>query len=205
MQQLSLLAPWHAIHGTPLFNVMLRAMGARVGRDVFLGSVFFELPHLLDIGDGASVGSFTILSNIVVERGEFVVGTVRIGREANVGSSAVVAVGAAVGDFAQLKSQSSLAAGVRIPDREVWDGSPARCVATGRQTGARPGATWWRVHVAEPLLFVLLVRLPRPSAPTTLTRPAAAAGAQAVVGELVFYVRARLLRPAAPNPPAPPA
>ena len=150
------IAPAYLLSGSSLYNGYLRAMGAQIGRDVVVGSVTIRQPHLLRIGDGASLGSNVNLENVRVERGELVVGAIEIGREAHVGSYAVMEGDSAIGDFGRLEGLAALARGGRIGACEVWDGAPAQ--RQGRwspeQRPPRPEVTRLR-RAGEALFFSL--------------------------------------------------
>ncbi len=112
--------------GTPWMPWYLRALGARVGRDVMADMITLAAPELLTVEDGVSLGTFVNIENARVERGELVVGAVRLGREAVVDSYAVLEEDTELGELARLGGQSALGAGRKIPAGEIWEGAPAR-------------------------------------------------------------------------------
>lgn len=116
----------YLLASTPWLPLYLRALGARVGRDVMIDTVTLGAPELLAIGDGASLGTFVNIENARVEGGELILGPVRIGREAVVESYAVLENDTALGEYSLLRGQSALSAGRQIPAGETWDGAPAR-------------------------------------------------------------------------------
>ena len=154
--RLQQLAPAYLLSGCALYNGYLRAMGAQVGKDVVVGSVTIRQPHLLRIGDGASIGSNVNLENVRVERGELVVGAVDIGAEGYVGSYAVMEGDTAIAPWGRLEGLAALERGARVGANEIWDGSPAKFVRQ-RQCGerpARPPVTRAR-RIGESLFFAL--------------------------------------------------
>ncbi|MEG1766977.1 MAG: amino acid adenylation domain-containing protein [Comamonas sp.] len=154
--RLQQLAPAYLLSGCALYNGYLRAMGAQVGKDVVVGSVTVRQPHLLRIGDGASIGSNVNLENVRVERGELVVGAIDIGAEGYVGSYAVMEGDTAIAPWGRLEGLAALARGARVAANEIWDGSPAKFVRH-RQCGerpARPPVTRAR-RIGESLFFAL--------------------------------------------------
>ena len=116
------------LSGTPLLCWYLRALGAKIGNDVIIDSVYLRSPDLLRIESGASVGTAVHIGNAGVEQGMLVLGPVRLGREAVVDSYAVLQNDTSVGDNARLGGLSALPAGQSVPDGENWEGSPARRV-----------------------------------------------------------------------------
>ena len=112
--------------GSPLYNVYLRCLGARVGA----GAVVLtrEIPvctDLLTIGPGAVVRKNTHLTGYRAVAGRMQTGPITIGADAVVGEFSVLDIGAALGDRAQLGHASSLQTGQVVPDGESWHGSPA--------------------------------------------------------------------------------
>ncbi|MGA2253085.1 MAG: Pls/PosA family non-ribosomal peptide synthetase, partial [Thermoguttaceae bacterium] len=116
------------LSGTPLLCWYLRGLGAKIGDDVIIDSVYLRSPDLLQIESGASVGVAVHIGNAGVEQGMLVLGPVHLGREAVVDSYAVLQNGTSVGNYARLGGLSALPARRSVPDGENWEGSPARRV-----------------------------------------------------------------------------
>jgi acyl-[acyl carrier protein]--UDP-N-acetylglucosamine O-acyltransferase len=68
------IAPVYLLAGSSLNRLYLRALGAKIGQNVHIGSVFIRMPALLQIDDGVSVGSHVNLENAKVEQGHLVLG-----------------------------------------------------------------------------------------------------------------------------------
>ena len=118
----------HLLAGTPWMPLYLRALGARVGREVMIETLTLGAPELLTIGDGASLGTFVNVENARVEGGWLILGPVQLEREAVVDSYAILENDTRLGERARLGGQSALAAGRKIPADEIWEGAPARAV-----------------------------------------------------------------------------
>ncbi|HEU4374120.1 MAG TPA: Pls/PosA family non-ribosomal peptide synthetase, partial [Telluria sp.] len=119
-------APVYLLGGSSLYNWWLRALGAKVGSDVIIGSMTLRAPDLLEIGDNVSIGNAVNFENARVERGRLLLGRISLGDDACVASYAVLEGNTAVGEAGHLEGQAALADGVRVPDGRVWGGSPAR-------------------------------------------------------------------------------
>ncbi|MBP9714626.1 MAG: amino acid adenylation domain-containing protein, partial [Sterolibacterium sp.] len=147
--------PTYLLNGSPLYIGWLRALGARIGHDVLIGSLTLRAHDLLDIGNGVSIGNAVNLENVRVERGELHVGPITLNDEACIGSYAVLEGDTGVGIHGHLDGQSALGSGMRVPAGRCWRGSPAH------DTGAvdtealppRPTVSRGRRH-AEMLLFM---------------------------------------------------
>ena len=115
--------------GSPLYNLYLRCLGARVGAGaVVLTRAVPVCTDLLTIGSGTIVRKDTHLSGYRVVAGRIQTGPITIGADAVVGEQSLLDIGAVLGDGAQLGHASSLQSGQVVPDGESWHGSPAvRC------------------------------------------------------------------------------
>ncbi|GAB3402676.1 non-ribosomal peptide synthetase [Massilia agilis] len=118
-------APSYLLSGSSLYNWWLRALGAKVGRDVVIGSMTLRAPELLSIGDNVSVGNAVNFENARVERGWLRLGAIRLDDDACVASYAILEGNTRVGRQGHLEGQSALPDGAAVPDGRVWSGSPA--------------------------------------------------------------------------------
>ncbi len=119
-------APVYLLSGSSLYVWWLRALGAKVGRDVNIGSTSLRAPDLLHIGDNVSIGNACNFENARVERGELRLGQITLGSESCVGSYSILEGGVSIADFGHLEGQSALSEGQAIPAGRIWRGSPAR-------------------------------------------------------------------------------
>ena len=124
--RLTNIAPVYLLAGSSLNRLYLRALGAKIGQNVHIGSVFIRMPALLQIDDGVSVGSHVNLENAKVEQGHLVLGRIHLKQESYVGSYSVLEENTCLEDYAHLKALSALPNGQTIPAHEIWDGAPAK-------------------------------------------------------------------------------
>ena len=125
-ERLMEMVPPYLIAGSPLQALYLRALGAKVGKHTSIGTISVGAPDLLEIGDGASIGASVNLENFRVEGDSWEVGPIRIGRDAYVGSYAVLEAGTVIEDGGRLDGLSSLCRGQRVAAGRIWSGSPSR-------------------------------------------------------------------------------
>ena len=149
-------APTYMIAGSSLYVLWLRALGARIGREVMVGSLTLRVPELLQIGDGASIGNAVNLENACVRGGLLHLGRIEIGRDASVGSFSVLEGDVSVCDGAHLQGQTALRSGERVPAGRIWAGSPAHDVGSDDPSvrPPRPAVTRGRLTL-ESLCFVV--------------------------------------------------
>lgn len=138
VRQLSRAVAVRYMAGTPLLGWYYRLLGARIGRDVFLGGAGLATPDLLDIGDGTSVGYDTSVDGSWVEDGLLQLAPIAIGKNCVVGNRSVLGGHTAMEDGSELGDLSYLAEGVRIPAGRRYVGSPAVDAGPAPARAARP-------------------------------------------------------------------
>ncbi|MCE3550917.1 amino acid adenylation domain-containing protein [Pseudonocardia sp. RS11V-5] len=113
--------------GSPLFNVYLRALGARVGRNVVILSRNVPVcTDLVTIGDDTVVRKDSSFNGYRAYAGRIRTGRVTLGSHVLVGERTVLDIDVAMGDGAQLGHASSLHTGQVVPAGQSWHGSPAQ-------------------------------------------------------------------------------
>ena len=119
--------PLRMFAGTPLFNVYLRALGAKIGHDVAIFSTTVPMcTDLITIGDGTVIRKDSVFKGYRAHRGMIQVGPVTLGRNVWVGEQTVIDIYTEMGDNSQLGHSSSLHRGQTVPANETWHGSPGR-------------------------------------------------------------------------------
>jgi non-ribosomal peptide synthetase-like protein len=119
-------APAYLLSGSSLNAWWLRSLGAKVGKDVIIGSMTLRAPDLLRIGDNVSIGNAVNFENARVERGFLHLGRITLGDDACVSSFAIMEGNTRVEALGHLEGQSALSDGGVVPAGRIWAGSPAR-------------------------------------------------------------------------------
>jgi non-ribosomal peptide synthetase-like protein len=141
MQQVVRLVPWWLLDGTVFQQLVLSALGARIGRRVHIHrgvNLYQGGWDLLDIADNVTVSQGAVLRLVDLEDGQIVVGPISLGEGSTLDTCAGVAGGACLEANAYLTALSSLPRGGRIPSGEQWDGIPAQAVGTAPQPPELP-------------------------------------------------------------------
>ncbi len=119
-------APAAVFVGSPIYNLYLRALGARIGRGAVIHSRFIPVAtDLFSVGDNTILRKDSILLGYRARANFIEIGPIDIGRDAFVGEASVLDIDTAMGDGAQLGHSSSLQKGQRVPDGKRYHGSPA--------------------------------------------------------------------------------
>lgn len=139
-------SPLLLMAGSPLTTFYLRAMGAKVGRNVTI--LTNHLPvctDLLTIGEGTVIRKDVIANGYRAHGGVIQVGAVTLGRDVVIGEGSILDINTAMGDGSQLGHRSSLYAGQAVPGDERWHGTPGRRTdADFRTVDATPYRPWRR-------------------------------------------------------------
>ncbi|HEX9229978.1 MAG TPA: Pls/PosA family non-ribosomal peptide synthetase [Arthrobacter sp.] len=141
-------SPLSLMTGSPLTTFYLRAMGAKVGRNVTI--MTNRLPictDLLTIGEGTVIRKDVMLNGYRAHGGVIQVGGVTLGKEVTVSEGSVLDINTSMGDRSQLGHRSTLYTGQAVPAGERWHGSPGRPggadYATVAPTPYRPWRRGW--------------------------------------------------------------
>ena len=153
----------HTSGSSSLYVLYLRALGAKIGRNVAIFSRTMPVcTDLLTIGDGTVIRKDAVFPGYHAHAGVIHTGAVTLGKDVVVGELAVLDIDTSLGDGAQLGHASSLRTGQAVPAGERWHGSPAQPTEVDyRSVGpARCGAVRRATHAVTQLLTALLVFLP---------------------------------------------
>ena len=164
--------PLRMFAGTPLFNVYLRTLGAKIGHNVALFSSSVPVcTDMLTIGDGTVVRKDCQYNGYRAYRGVIQVGPVTLGKNVLIGEKTVLDIDTSMGDNTQLGHASSLQRGQAVPENEHWHGSPAqrtdtdyRSVEPARMTMRRKITyTFWvvfnRLVLVAPIAITVIALL----------------------------------------------
>lgn len=121
-----LAVPWlvGAIGGTPLMNLWLRCLGARIGRGVWCETRWLPEADLVRIGDAASVNRGCVLQTHLFHDRIMRMGEVILQEGATLGPHTIVLPGADVGSHTTVGPASLVMRGETVPSGTHWLGNP---------------------------------------------------------------------------------
>jgi non-ribosomal peptide synthetase-like protein len=123
LERLCAITHLDRLGGTPWAESYARLLGAKVGADARL-AVVPPAGALLHIGAGATIEANADVHGWWIDGQELVLGEIRIGAHARVGSRTLLNPGTVIGEGAEIEPGSVVSGSV--PAGEHWGGSPAR-------------------------------------------------------------------------------
>ncbi|MEI6669049.1 MAG: amino acid adenylation domain-containing protein [Acidobacteriota bacterium] len=134
--------PWRVLGGTVFQQIVLRALGARIGSRVHIHRGVNLLSggwDLLEIGDDVTLAQDAAINVVEYEDGHIVLAPVSLGSGVTLETRAGVAGGASMAPDSQLAALSFLSRGATVPRGERWDGVPAGPAGVSAPRPAVPG------------------------------------------------------------------
>ncbi|MGW6279768.1 Pls/PosA family non-ribosomal peptide synthetase [Kribbella sp. NPDC055071] len=119
-------APWfaNAAAGTPVLNLWLRSLGAKIGKGVWCETYWLPEADLVTLGDGATVNRGCVLQTHLFHDRVLSMSTVTFGSGATLGPHGIVLPAATVGAGATIGPVSLVMRGEGVPAGTRWAGNP---------------------------------------------------------------------------------
>ncbi len=109
---------------TPLMNLFYRALGAKIGKNVFFNSSYIYEPHLIEIGDNSRVGENAILVPHTTEGKSFTCKKIIIGKNVTIGQYCQILPGAVIGDNVIIAAGAIVPKDKIIEANSIYGGNP---------------------------------------------------------------------------------
>ncbi|MBD2760487.1 amino acid adenylation domain-containing protein [Yimella sp. cx-573] len=121
-----LAAPWLArsASGTPVLNIWLRSMGAKIGRGVWCETYWLPEADLIDLRDGASIGRGCVVQTHLFHDRVLSMDAVTLRSGATLGPHSVILPAATLGRSSTVGPVSLVMRGESVPDKTRWLGNP---------------------------------------------------------------------------------
>ncbi|GAA1115743.1 non-ribosomal peptide synthetase [Nesterenkonia jeotgali] len=130
--------------GTPLLNLWLRGMGAKIGRGVWCETWWLPEFDLIRLDKGASVNRGTVLQTHLFHDRIMRLDRVHFEEGSSLGPNSIVLPGSSLGPHASVGAGSLVMRSESIPGSTTWNGNPIRRtvgVLGTRESLAASGAT----------------------------------------------------------------
>ncbi|MGI9515184.1 MAG: Pls/PosA family non-ribosomal peptide synthetase [Anderseniella sp.] len=126
----------HLFAGTPLYNMWLRMLGARIGRHAVILSKAPVTTDLFSVGAGSIVRDNTVMQGYRARNNVIETGSISIGSDAYIDTGSHLDIDTVVEDGGQLAHSSTLQQGQVIPADRHYHGTPAEETSTDFNTVA---------------------------------------------------------------------
>lgn len=119
-------APWfaRAASGTPVLNLWLRSLGAKIGRGVWCETYWLPEADLIELGEGASVNPGCVLQTHLFHDRIMAMDTVILEPGATLGPHSVILPAARIGASSTVGPASLVMRGESVPPGTRWRGNP---------------------------------------------------------------------------------
>ncbi|WP_375003447.1 Pls/PosA family non-ribosomal peptide synthetase [Gordonia sp. PS3] len=119
-------APWfaNAAAGTPVLNLWLRALGARIGRGVWCESYWLPEADLVTLGDGATVQRGCVVQTHLFHDRVMAIDSVTLAAGATLGPHCVALPASGIETSATVGPASLVMRGDVVPAHTRWQGNP---------------------------------------------------------------------------------
>jgi acetyltransferase-like isoleucine patch superfamily enzyme len=112
--------------GSPIWTAYIRLNGARIGRRVYVNTLFISDHNLLDFGDDVVIGAEVHISGHTVEAGVVKTAPLRLERNVTIGLGTVVEIGVIAEPDCQVGALSFVPKHTTLSSGAVYVGSPVR-------------------------------------------------------------------------------
>lgn len=126
------ISPISYFTGTPIINVYLRLMGAKIGRNCYINTSAISAFDLLRLGDNVSIGTDSHLKGFTIEDGYLKIGTIDLQDDCYVGTRCCLAHNTVMQHNSSIGDLTLVPEGQIIPAGENWGGSPAAKLGNNR-------------------------------------------------------------------------
>lgn len=114
------------IIGTPLIRIYYRLLGAKIGKNCFIGTSKIYAPDLLTIGANTSVGTRTSLNGYSIEDGWLTIYPIHIGENCYIGSECLLGQNVIMQNNSYLEHMSLVSNFSVICENQFYSGSPCQ-------------------------------------------------------------------------------
>lgn len=126
VQRLLAIAPVGLISGTPFAGAFLRALGAKVGKNVHFATVDVDCPDLVEIGSDCTLEESSWINCAQIYDGFLHLRKIKIGDGCILGVRSGLVGGTEMEEGATLLDLSVVDTGNKIPAHTVWQGNPGK-------------------------------------------------------------------------------
>ena len=138
--------------GTPLMNIFLRLLGAKIGKDTYINTSAFSVYDLLKVGNNVSICTDSYLRGYDIADGYLHIGSIELEDHVFVGTRCSLSHNCKMEQNASIEDLTAVPRDTVIPANENWGGSPAVKIGANEKS---EGRKLW--NVGSGLLFLVSI------------------------------------------------
>ena len=123
--------------GTPIMNVFLRLLGAKIGKNCYINSSSISVYDLLSIGNNVSICTDTHLKGFTIADGYLQIGSIILEDNVFVGTRCCLSHNTKMELNSSIEDLTLVPESLTIPKNENWAGSPAVKISTNKNQEGR--------------------------------------------------------------------
>jgi non-ribosomal peptide synthetase-like protein len=116
------------LRGTPFLPMVLRLLGIKIGKRVYLNTTDFTEYDMITIGDDTALNDDCGPQTHLFEDRVMKVGTVKIGDRCSIGARTIILYDSEIGDDVKIEALSLVMKGEKLSANTSWTGSPVRAL-----------------------------------------------------------------------------
>jgi len=151
------ISPISYFTGTPVMNVFLRLLGAKIGKDCYINTSSISAFDLFKLGDNVSICTDSHIKGFNISDGYIHIGTIEIGDDCFVGTRCCISQNTRMEPNSSMEDLSLLPEGTTLPRNENWGGSPATKI--GMNQKQERTRLWSTVNSLSYLVSVFVIPL----------------------------------------------
>ncbi|MEI7829298.1 MAG: Pls/PosA family non-ribosomal peptide synthetase [Prolixibacteraceae bacterium] len=151
------ISPISYFAGTPVMNVFLRLLGAKVGKDCYINTSAISAFDLFRIGNNVSICTDSHIKGFTISDGYLHIGTIEIEDDSYVGTRCCIGHNTKMMRNSSISDLTLLPEGGVIPENENWAGSPG--TFTGLNGKQERVPLWSTVNSLRYLMSVFIIPL----------------------------------------------
>jgi len=151
------ISPISYFTGTPVMNVFLRLLGAKIGKDCYVNTSSISAFDLLKLGNNVSICTDSHLKGFTISDGYLQIGTIELEDDCYVGTRCCLAHNSKMEKNSSTEDLTLIPEGFTVPENENWGGSPAAKLGTNPKQ--QKVSLWSSSNSLAYLLSVFLIPL----------------------------------------------
>ncbi len=132
------ISPISYFTGTPIMNVFLRLLGAKVGKNCYINTSAISAFDLFHLGNNVSICTDSHLKGFTIADGYLDIGTIELESNCYVGTRCCLGHNTRMEINSSIEDLTLVPEGAVIPSSENWGGSPARRIGMNNYQEAVP-------------------------------------------------------------------